>query len=116
MELDELVNTLKGIVYGYFNRPVAIQSSKDHFFNKSHVDLDNISLEKYYGEDKEGFSVKFNDSDFQIICLDVGSIIINNAGIINPYHRLMLTEEDKQLLTKTLQDTIARFEGLNKHK
>ena len=115
MELNELIATLNNLINAEFRKSNIVEFGKDTMVNKAHLDLEGVVLEKYFGDNKKGYSIRFNEDNFQLLYLN-DVIIVNDSDGINSYPLAIMSDEEKEKSVQILQNTINRFSRLNKHK
>ena len=115
MEINELIICLSNMINAKFRNSDNVSYFKDSNVNKACLELDNVVLERYFGDNKKGFSIRFKDNNILIICLNE-VVIISEDNNTKSYHIGIIDNNEKEKLREILQNTINRFEILNKHK
>ncbi len=115
MEINELIICLGNMINAEFRNSDNISYFKDSNVNKACLDLDNVVLERYFGDNKKGFSIRFKDNNILVIFLNE-VVIISDDTNTKSYPINIMDSNEKEKLREILQNTINRFEVLNKHK
>ena len=115
MEINELIICLSNMINAKFRNSDNVSYFKDSNVNKACLELDNVVLERYFGDNKKGFSIRFKDNNILIICLNE-VVIISEDNNTKSYPINIIDSNDKEKLREILQNTINKFEILNKHK
>ncbi len=115
MEINELIICLSNMINVEFRNSDKTMYFKDSNVNKACLDLDNVVLERYFGDNKKGFSIRFKDDNILILYLNELIIVIENTNIMS-YPVNFVNSDEKEKLREILQNTINKFEVLNKHK
>ena len=116
--LKELISILSINVNTIIKNTDIISYNRTELMTKIHIDKDNYSVEKYFGEGKEGFSISFNDNNIknQIIVFDSGGIIVVIDDDRKGYHIDNINDDDIDYLIGLFHITVDKLNSrLNKH-
>ncbi len=117
--LKELIGDLEEKVKVAFSSSSLVELEQSEVMSRTHIDYNGASYEKYFGKDKEVFSITYRDGENvdQIVVLKSGTVVVYINGEYNPFDLNDIKDEDVDYLIGYFYVMLNRINSKsNKHK